>query len=327
MLTNVEALAQQSTWPTAEMALVEDALQHVFARSRGIIRETCYGLINSGGKRIRPLLTLTSSLCFGPVRSEAIYAAVAAELVHMASLVHDDVIDRSEIRRGQATVNSLVGNSSAVLAGDYIFAEAFNLMSSHKLYASMNYLVEAIQQMCDGEVNQAGETFVTTVNREKYLCRIAKKTGILLAACCKSGAATAGASETEIFKLGQYGLNVGYAFQIVDDILDFTGTPEVLGKPIGLDVKNGNVTLPVILLMDNPVYGPWVKQVLDTQQVNNDGLASIKEALFNTGSIERAYGVAETCIENAKQSLEQIPDSEYKTTLLGLADKVLKRDN
>ena len=322
-LVNSEATLQFSL---PEMALVEDSLQSIFAKSKGIIREAGCGLLSSGGKRIRPLLTIAGSLCCGPFKPETIHTAVAAELIHMASLVHDDVIDSSSLRRGINTVNSTHGNCTAVLVGDYIFAEAFKVLSSHRLLAGMGYLVEAIQQMCDGEVNQAEERFLTNLNTEKYFCRIAKKTGILLAACCKAGAASAGAGEREIDSLGRYGLNLGYAYQIIDDILDFTATSDKLGKPSGEDVSKGNVTLPVIILMQNPVYGNWLKQVLDTRLISSDGVESIKQAMYNDGSIEKAYAVAENCIVQAKQSLHQLPNNDYNLMLTAVADQVLRRE-
>lgn len=309
-----------------ELVLVEDKLTEILAGADGIIKDACTNLLCSGGKRLRPLLTICSGLCFGPVTDDMIYAAVAGELIHMASLIHDDVIDGSLTRRGKATANALHGNCAAILTGDYIFAEAFNILSSRRLLASMGYLVEAIKEMCDGEVNQAGELFHTSINTEQYYARIAKKTGILLAACCKSGASTAGASDEEIRLLGEYGLNLGYAYQIVDDILDFTGSAEKLGKPIGVDVTSGNVTLPVILLMENPVYGGWIKDVLNARNIPTCGVESIREALRNAGSIEKSYGAAANCVAEAKASLKQIPDGKHKDLLLALADKILQRE-
>jgi heptaprenyl diphosphate synthase len=308
-----------------ELSLVEDTLYRVLSKSRGIIKDACCNLVNAGGKRIRPLLTLNSALCFGPLNTDVVNAAAAAELIHMASLVHDDVIDKAETRRGKPTVNSMYGNNAAVLTGDYMFAEAFQILANHQLLPSMGYLVEAIQAMCDGEVNQAQQLFDHSVCTERYLCRIAKKTGILLASCCKSGAATAGATPEEVAALGEYGLNLGYAFQIVDDILDFVGESETVGKPIGGDIVSGNVTLPVIILMDNPIYGDWIKQVLGSQQINTAGVESIKCALMGAGSIDKAYQMAASCVEKAKASLEKIPASPYKAALLQVADLIYSR--
>jgi len=309
----------------SELLFVEDQLQLVLNKADGLIHQTCISLLQSGGKRIRPLLTLYSGMCFAPLNPLMIQAAVAAELIHMASLIHDDVIDESATRRGKPTVNSLYGNHAAILTGDYLFAEAFNILSTHKLLSSMTYLVDAIQAMCQGEVNQADEQFSSLVGTQDYFSRIAKKTGILLAACCQSGAILAGALSEEMTLMREYGLNLGYAYQITDDILDISGDTESLGKPVGADLINGNITLPILYLLDNPIYGNWVREIMKTRKLTNLGHQSIKEALTCSGCIEQAYATATKCIDNAKSSLDKIPPSPYKSTLLDLADSILQR--
>lgn len=309
----------------SELLFVEDQLQLVLNKAYGLIRETCVSLLQSGGKRIRPLLTLYSGMCFAPLNPLMIQAAVASELIHMASLIHDDVIDESSARRGKPTVNSLYGNHAAILTGDYLFAEAFNILSTHQLLSSMSYLVEAIQAMCHGEVNQAAEQFSSSLSTQDYFSRIAKKTGILLAACCQSGAALAGGLSEEITFMREYGLNVGYAFQITDDILDIQGNTESLGKPVCADLINGNITLPILYLLDNPLYGTWLKEVMNTHKVTRHDVQVIKEALLCSGCIEQAFATASECIDQAKSSLAKIPPSPYKTTLYKLAESILTR--
>jgi len=308
-----------------ELLFVEDQLQTVLQKADGLIQETCISLLQSGGKRIRPLLTLYSGMCFAPLNPLMIQAAVASELIHMASLIHDDVIDESATRRGKPTIVSLYGNHAAILTGDYLFAEAFNILSKQQLLASMTYLVDAIQAMCHGEVHQADDQFSISVDTDSYFSRIAKKTGILLAACCQSGAILAGATPEELTLMREYGLNLGYAYQITDDILDINGDEESLGKPIGADLVNGNITLPILYLLDKPIYGNWLREIMRMRRVTPQGTLSIKEALLSTGCIEQAYLTATQCINNAKASLETIPSSQYKTTLLNLADSILHR--
>ncbi|GAB6153535.1 polyprenyl synthetase family protein [Desulfosporosinus burensis] len=311
--------------PYTELLFVEDQLQIVLEKADGLIKETCVSLLQSGGKRIRPLLTLYSGLCIAPLNPAMIQAAVAAELIHMASLIHDDVIDESATRRGKPTVNSLYGNHAAILTGDYLFAEAFNILTTHRLLNSMTYLVEAIQAMCHGEVNQANDQFSSLAGIQHYFNRIANKTGILLAACCQSGAYLAGADSEEIVLMRDYGLNVGYAYQITDDILDISGDSSSLGKPVGADIMNGNVTLPLLYLLDNPIYGNWLKEILSTRMVSAQGTQSIKEALIRTGCLEQAQATATQCIDIAKACLTTIPLSPYKSTLTELADSILYR--
>lgn len=308
-----------------ELLFVEDKLQVVLSKADGLIQQTCVSLLQSGGKRIRPLLTLYSGMCFAPLNPPMIQAAVAAELIHMASLLHDDVIDKSSTRRGKATVNSLYGDHAAILTGDYLFAEAFNILATHQLLASMTYLVEAIQAMCAGEVNQANDQFSSAISLNQYFQRITNKTGKLLSACCQSGALLAGAFSEELTQMREYGLNIGYAYQITDDILDISGDADSLGKPVGTDLSNGNITLPFLYLLDNPIYGNWLKEIMNTRKVTRQGIQSIKEALISTGCIDQAYETATQCIRNAKESLDKIPRSPYRTTLVNLADSILLR--
>lgn len=308
-----------------ELLFVEDKLQVVLSKADGLLQQTCVSLLQSGGKRIRPLLTLYSGMCFAPLNPLMIEAAVAAELIHMASLIHDDVIDVSSTRRGKPTVNSLHGDHAAILTGDYLFAEAFNILSRKQLLSSMTYLVEAIQAMCEGEVNQANEQFSSSISLEQYFCRITKKTGKLLAACCQSGAMLAGAFSEELTHMQEYGLNIGYAYQITDDLLDINGDADSLGKPVGSDLLNGNLTLPFLYLMDHPIYGNWLKEIMLTRKVTHQGIQSIKEALVSSGCIDQAYETARQCICNAKASLAKIPRSPYRTTLVNLADSILLR--
>lgn len=315
------------TFQFPELLFVEDKLQIVLSKADGLIQQTCVSLLQSGGKRIRPLLTLYSGMCFAPLNPLMIQAAVAAELIHMASLIHDDVIDKSTTRRGKPTVNSLYGDHAAILTGDYLFAEAFNILSTHQLLSSMTYLVEAIQAMCEGEVNQANEQFSSTVSLQHYFQRITKKTGKLLVACCQSGAILAGASSEELTQMQEYGLNIGYAYQITDDILDISGDTESLGKPIGADLVNGNITLPILYLLDNPIYGNWLREIMKTRKISRQGGQSIKEALIGSGCLEQAYATATQCIDNAKASLDKIPSSSYRSTLVHLADSILQRTN
>lgn len=308
-----------------ELLFVEDQLQSVLQKADGLIQQTCISLLQSGGKRIRPLLTLYSGMCFAPLNPLMIEAAVASELIHMASLIHDDVIDESETRRGNPTIVSQYGNHAAILTGDYLFAEAFNILAKQQLLPSMTFLVNAIQAMCHGEVHQADEQFSSQVDIESYFDRIAKKTGILLAACCQSGASLAGASPEELSLMKEFGLNLGYAYQITDDILDINGDAKSLGKPVGADLVNGNITLPMLYLLDKPIYGSWLKEIMEIRKVTYQGTQSIKEALINTGCIEQAYLTATECINKAKESLRTIPSSQYKETLINLAQMILDR--
>lgn len=306
---------------------VEEELKFVLYKSEGLIRDMCMSLLKSGGKRLRPLMVINSSLCFSDLNASIVETAVAAELIHMASLVHDDIIDVSESRRGMRTINSFFGNHAAVLTGDFLFAEAFSMLSSYKLIKSMGYLVAAIREMCDGEIKQAGDKFKTGVTISDYFNRIAKKTGILISSCCSAGAAAANASDSYIEAMNGFGMNVGYAFQIMDDILDFTGDPKKLGKPTGIDLKDGNITLPVILLLQDNYYGLWVKKIIEKQDISKCEIGYISELLNKTGAIKKSCEIARECINKAKSNISIIPSSIYKDILNEIADNVITREN
>ncbi|WZL75089.1 polyprenyl synthetase family protein [Clostridiaceae bacterium 35-E11] len=306
---------------------VEEVLYKAISDSHGNTRKICTNLISSGGKRIRPALVLCTSQCFSELKEKAIQTAVAYELIHMASLVHDDIIDASTTRRNRPTVNAQMGNQVSVLVGDYLFAKAFEILSSNTLIESMNLVVEAIAQMCDGEVVQAANKFNLYQGIDDYYQRIYKKTGILIAACCQAGAIIGGADEKEVECLKMYGKNLGYAFQIIDDILDFTGTEEILGKPVGNDLKDGNITLPILKLIQQKEYRLWLQKVFNEGGITLDKHHQILRLLKDSYALEDAYQEAVLCVKTAKEALRPIKDSDSKRILQEIADKVLKRKN
>ncbi|QZY55039.1 polyprenyl synthetase family protein [Crassaminicella profunda] len=306
--------------------LVEKELYELLQGSHENTYNICKRLITSGGKRIRPALVLSTAGCFGKVTKEAIQASAACECIHMASLVHDDIIDESTMRRGTSTVNDEKGNHTAVLVGDYLFAKAFEILSKNKLVKSMEVIVDAISKMCDGEIFQSENLFNLDQTREDYYHRIYQKTGVLIATCTQVGAITAGADEEQIRAFRIYGENLGYAYQIIDDILDFKGDEKILGKPVGSDLKEGNITLPILKLIQDKEYKDWIKKIIkkgDIEENYNQILRLLKESY----ALEEAFGEAKNCVENAKQSLDCIEDSIYKDMLLNIANQVLTRKN
>lgn len=306
---------------------VENALHSIFDQADGITRNACMALKNSGGKRIRPAMVILSGLCFSKLSENMINTGVAAELIHMASLVHDDVIDQSLSRRGRSTINAVYGNHCAVLTGDFLFARAFKILSSCKLIKSMEYLTNAISQMCDGEINQDRDSFNPDITVDDYLDRIGRKTGILISSCCTAGAAAAGADQIYIDILQGYGMDVGCAFQIIDDILDFTGDEAKLGKPTGMDIINGDITLPVIFLLEDSKNGMKMRRIIENRCINRESLKAINDMLCSSGAIDKAFDVARDLIGRAKQRVSLIPDSSYKPYLMDIADNVLMRNN
>lgn len=306
--------------------LLDEKIQAAISDSDGVIQQMCAHIANSGGKRIRPQLVLScGTILSNKLNDTVINAAVAAELIHMASLVHDDIIDRSPLRRNKPSVNKLWGNHAAVLCGDWLFAKAFGILSGRGMDASMAYMVEAIQAMCQGEIIQACNKNNIEVSLETYYMQITYKTAKFLECCCKAGAVTGKASYAGIKAAGEFGLNIGLAFQIIDDILDLSGTAKVMGKPKGEDLRQGIITLPVILLLQDGEAGGQAKELLAKGNCNAQGLAIINGLLSSSGALKEAYRIAWSFIDTAQRSLDEIPDSESKVFLHKLATNLRHR--
>lgn len=310
-----------------EMAQVEENLYRIMMDAEGPAGEICAYLLKAGGKRLRPLLTLLAARCFAPqIPPPAITTAVAAELIHLASLIHDDIIDNADKRHGKLSLNARWGNKIAVLAGDYLFAKAFKILSQQGLYHILELMIEAIEDMCSGEIEQALDSFNANQKAESYYRKIRKKTGKLIAVCCQAGALTGGAREEDALCLRNYGLNLGYAFQIADDILDLTGQKETLGKPTGLDLAQGHLTLPLLNLLRDQAYGPWLKEILLAKKVDDTTRQAVLTALWESGALEKAQAAALAFSQKACHCLERFPPSRYRDTLKQLAIKAARRD-
>ncbi len=314
-------------YKNAGLETIERELYNVLSDSKGPVRDMSSHILNAGGKRVRPLLVMYSGLVFSKLTKEIIQAAVAAELIHMASLVHDDIIDNSYLRRSRPSVNKKWGNHYAVLGGDYLFAKAFEVLSSNRLMESMDYMITAIKNMCWGEINQAEDKFRWEVGMKEYYERISRKTAIFLECCCKSGAVAAGADKASIEAIGEYGLNLGIAFQIIDDILDFCGDPDTMGKPVGEDFRQGNITIPIILLQRNQKYKNWIKDLCEKKEVSDEIIQDVLAALKDVDAIGQSFSIAETRINRAKKCLDLLPKSEYSEVLYNLADILKSRIN
>ncbi|HEY9062898.1 MAG TPA: polyprenyl synthetase family protein [Pseudobacteroides sp.] len=310
-----------------ELKQVEADLIKVVSDSCGTIRNMCTHILEAGGKRIRPLLVIYSGLVYGENSPELLQTAVASELIHMASLIHDDIVDNSALRRNRPSINSLWGNNFAVLGGDYLFAKAFGILASRRLTSGMEYMVEAIQSMCVGEIIQAEDRFNCECTLEKYYEKIACKTAILLKCCCQAGAAAQNAAAEEIDLIGEYGLNLGLAFQITDDILDLCGSSELTGKPKREDLRQGIISMPIIYLLGNKANGQWVKSVIEQRQFDDDTISKICSAITKTGIMEKCYDRVRAHIDKAQKSLDKLPDSYPKDILYRLADMVYVRMN
>jgi len=276
------------------------------------------------GKMLRPALLLLSGRACGGTTEEHLTLAAVLEIVHMATLVHDDVLDEADLRRRHPTINRLQGNEAAVLFGDYLISHAFHLCSTIDTFACRQ-IGATTNTVCEGELHQVHHRGDFKLTTEQYLEIISRKTAALTGAACMLGAHYAGANESVVSELQQYGLEVGMAFQITDDVLDIVGSQEQMGKTLGRDLDERKLTLPVIHALGqatSPVRR-HVQDLLQTPQADRRRLAQL---LGESGSIEFAMARAGDYVRAAVSRLDALPDSDARTTLARMARMILSRD-
>ena len=307
-----------------DLVKVEDSLRAVSKVDFTWLAKLLGHSLKSGGKRIRPALTLLSGKFYDYNLDYLLSMATAVELLHTATLVHDDAIDNSLVRRGRPTINKVWGNEKAVLLGDYLFANAGELTTTTQNLRVIKLVAQTIMTISSGELNQAINAFNLEQTRQDYLQRISRKTASLFSLATESGAALSQAPEKSIQVLIDYGYNLGIAFQVVDDILDFVGTEEEVGKPVGSDLAQGTLTLPAILLLERyPEDNPVKKLFHNEDEQKNIELAI--ELVRNSSIIEECYGVASDYCARACRNLNLLPTGESCQALIQLADYVGKR--
>jgi len=280
--------------------------------------------LKGGGKQIRPALTLLSGKFYNYNLDTLLPMAVAAEIMHLATLVHDDAIDKSIIRHGRPTVNKLWGYERAVLLGDYLFAEAGYLTTTTNNLRATQLFTKTLKTISTGELSQSFNAFNLKLTRQNYLQRISYKTASLFSMATESGSVLSGAPEEVVQILREYGHNLGIAFQIVDDILDFIGTEEEMGKPIGSDLTQGTLTLPAMLLLehypnDNPVEESF--QNRDAQEYVERAI----ELVRNSSIVDECYAFASEYTAKACHDLHLLPDIPSRRSLRDLAKFVVTR--
>lgn len=281
--------------------------------------------LTSVGKRIRPILTLLSGKFYDYNLERLLPMATAVEILHTATLVHDDAVDKSSVRRGRATANSLWGEEQAILLGDYLFAEAGSLTASTGNLRTIRLFSETLKIISWGEISQALNAYNVKLKREEYFDRMAKKTAALFVLSTESGAVLSGAPEPSIQLLNEYSYNLGLAFQVVDDILDYVGTEKQLGKPAGADLMQGTVTLPIMLLRERYPDDSAVNNLFKNKD-NRDDVQKVIDLVRNTPEItEECYRIANDFCAKASRSLSQLPDKPARRALLDLADYVVRR--
>ncbi|WP_366656238.1 polyprenyl synthetase family protein [Fodinicurvata sp. EGI_FJ10296] len=285
-------------------------------------------IVSSGGKRLRPLLTLATARLLGYGGDAHVGLAATVEFIHTATLLHDDVVDESALRRGQASANELFGNQASVLVGDFLFARAFELMVEGESLDILRILSRASAVIAEGEVLQLSAQHDVATTESTYMQVIESKTAQLFAAACEVGAVIAGADETARDNLRRYGLSLGLAFQLVDDVLDYSAEQARLGKRVGDDFAEGKVTLPVILAFeagDETEKAFW-RRTMQDQDIRDGDLAHAQMLLGRHGTLDAAMARAGTIATEAVGLLEAAPDGPIRDALAGVLTFVVDRD-
>ncbi len=303
---------------------VEEELMVLFQEEDLLLNKVYNPLRKNTGKRLRPILLLLAAECFIGELDRVIKIAAGAELVHTATLIHDDVVDRSTMRRGTATLNSTWGNKVAVLVGDSLFTKGLDVLIEERNYRLLKSVTTMFTEMGNGEILQILNYFNPDVTFTEYIERIKRKTALFMAFCCEAGAVLGEASEEEVQALQNYGLNIGLAFQIADDLLDFVGTEAEVGKPVGSDLREGNVTLPVIHALQTE-SGPQIRKIIEADEITAEDIGVVVTLLEKERSLEYAFSIAENYVEEAIAYLDIIPESRAKQDLIKIAWYTLHR--
>jgi octaprenyl-diphosphate synthase len=286
-------------------------------------------LQSGGGKRLRPILVLLCGKLVGQTTDASIRMAAVVEMIHTATLVHDDVIDVAKSRRGRPSPNVIWGNHTSVLAGDWLYMQAFQVALRERNFHVLDLLIGLTQMMVEGELLQLERIGRAAVSEADYMELVHRKTASLFSACARLGAICGGADDSTENRLGDFAWNLGMAFQLVDDVLDFTSSEKMLGKPVGNDLREGKVTLPLIYAME--VATPEERKLIDT--VLTDGnyesvpFLKILQMIRKYRGIERAMERAQSFTDKARAQLLEFQSSKYQRALLAVTDLVTERDH
>jgi octaprenyl-diphosphate synthase len=315
-----------------DLVQVEQELSRQSASAYQPVSEITSYLLGGGGKRLRPALLL---LCHGyaagtPVsRRSAIKLAAVVELLHSATLIHDDVIDGADTRRGRPSANTRWGNHRSVLAGDWLYMQSFQIALEERNFHVLDILIDLTQKMVEGELIQLSKIGRMDVTEEDALKLATHKTACLFSGCARLGAVLGGIDEKHEEALAEYGRYAGLAFQLVDDLLDFTASSEQLGKPVLSDLKEGKVTLPLIYAMENghSEARELVARVLEEKEFHSVQPETLVALVRDSGALDRTRNLAFDYVRRAKECINGGGDAEYGRALLTLPDFILEREN
>lgn len=309
----------------SDLQKVEKELYAYIATDYPVLEESSVQLLEAGGKRLRPAFALLAGKFYGYPFQKLLPVAMALELIHMATLVHDDVVDASTTRRGRPTVKAKWGNIVSVATGDYLLAKALELLAEINNPEVSRILAEVSIEMSQGEIQQIKASNDVNQNLKQYYYRIKRKTALLISASCKLGGIVSSAPRREVWALGAYGHALGMAFQIVDDILDVTAEASELGKPVGGDIRQGIMTLPLILALKNSPEKETLKKILIKETKTDEDVETAIRLVKESGAIEDSLFYVDLYINKAKSHLEELPNVPTRKALSELANFIKER--
>jgi len=307
---------------------VEKKISQALKTENVFIQQMVDYLAHSTGKRVRPALAILSAKYCGQLSEQTISLGAALEMLHVATLIHDDIIDSSAVRRKQKTLNFKWGNEISVLMGDYVFASSFYLMAKDLPKDVVSGLADTTNVICHGEISETFNRFNVHLTEEQYLEVIKEKTAVLFAASCQTGAMLAGGDELTVKNLYRFGLGIGMAFQIIDDTLDFVGKQTKVGKPVMSDLREGKLTLPVIYCLQSATKteNKKLKTIILRKVKTAPDLKFLDGLLTKYDAINRSIQKAKFFVEDAKKALVQLNGNGGKNEFVQFADFLINRD-
>jgi octaprenyl-diphosphate synthase len=320
-LAAIQALARE------DMAAVDALIRHRLASDVVLISQVSEYIIGAGGKRLRPMLLLLAAGALGHRGSDAHQLAAVVEFIHTATLLHDDVVDESDLRRGRRTANAVWGNAASVLVGDFLYSRSFQLMVELERMEVMRILADTTNRIAEGEVLQLLHVRNPDTDEAAYLRVIERKTAVLFAAATRLGALLSGADAATCDALEAYGLNLGYAFQIADDVLDYASDADTLGKNLGDDLAEGKATLPLIHAMAHGDAGTRDMLRAAVEHGDTDAMPAVLAAIRATGGLDYSRSRAADFARIAEAALDALPANDYVDALRGLARYAVSRDH
>ena len=320
-------LAQIQTFAAPDMAAVDTLIRARLASDVVLINQIADHIISAGGKRLRPMLVMLAGRAVGGSGPAHHQLAAIIEFIHTSTLLHDDVVDESDLRRGRSTANALWGNAPSVLVGDFLYSRSFQLMVELDQMPVMRILADTTNKIAEGEVLQLLHVHNPDTDEAAYLRVIERKTAVLFAAGTQLGALAAGADEAVQRKLYDYGMALGYAFQIADDVLDYSANAQELGKNLGDDLAEGKATLPLIHAMAHSDAATRARLAQIIEQGDSSAMDEVLAAIHATGGLDYSRQLARDYAARAVAALEGLDDNAHLGALRGLADYAVNRDH